>query len=186
MVAGCTSRKPVRWDTQPLRAILFAPGSEPRKLSRVGEFGADGIVLDLEDAVAETEKDQARVTVRAALAGYDATPVVAVRVNGSDTGRLEDDIHAVVTAELNCLMVPKIEDTSLLARVDALLLEDAHARANQRVARLLLRQLSGFPLHASPRVTPRTALTAAPVAAWGTLAVDGRRQCPRRARLRWP
>ncbi|HJV29470.1 MAG TPA: aldolase/citrate lyase family protein, partial [Gaiellaceae bacterium] len=113
----------MRWDTQPLRAILFAPGSEPRKLSRVGDFGADGIVLDLEDAVAESEKDDARVTVRAALAGYDATPVVAVRVNGPETSRLEDDIHAVVTADLDCLMVPKVEDPSLLARVDALLLD---------------------------------------------------------------
>jgi citrate lyase beta subunit len=46
-------------------------------VSRLGEFGADGIVLDLEDAVAETEKDGARIAVRAALAGYDATPVDA-------------------------------------------------------------------------------------------------------------
>ena len=123
MAAGRGSRKPVRWETQPLRAILFAPGSEPRKLSRVGEFGADGIVLDLEDAVAETQKDGARAAVRASLAGYDATPVVAVRVNGSETSRLEDDIHAVVTADLDCLMVPKVEVPSLLAMLDALLLD---------------------------------------------------------------
>jgi citrate lyase subunit beta/citryl-CoA lyase len=113
----------VHWDTQPLRSLLFTPGSEPRKLSRVGDFGADGVVLDLEDAVADSQKDQARVAVREALGGYEATPVVTVRVNGADSNRLEDDVRAVVTADLDALMVPKVEDPTLLAKLDEFLLE---------------------------------------------------------------
>jgi citrate lyase subunit beta/citryl-CoA lyase len=127
MTAGRESREPVRWETQPLRALLFAPGSEPRKLSRVGDYGADGIVLDQEHAVAETEKDDARAAVRASLAGYTGTQVVAVRVNGPETSRLEDDIRAVVTADLDCVMVPKVEEPSLFVALDALLL-DVEAR----------------------------------------------------------
>ena len=116
-------RAQVDWETQPLRCLLFAPGSERRKLDRVGEFGADGVVLDLEDAVAETQKDEARVLVRAALAGFDSTPVVTVRVNGADTNRLEEDVRGVVTADLDCVMVPKVEDAGVLAYVDSLLRE---------------------------------------------------------------
>lgn len=121
MEGGERLRARVDWDTQPLRCLLFAPGSEPRKLRRVGEFGADGLVLDLEDAVAETQKDEAREAVQAAVAGYDSTPVVAIRVNGADSGRLEDDVRGVVTADLDCLMVPKVEDPQLLADLDVLL-----------------------------------------------------------------
>jgi citrate lyase subunit beta/citryl-CoA lyase len=116
-------RPPVEWESQRLRCLLFAPGSEPRKLRRVHEFGADGVVLDLEDAVAEAEKTEARATVRGALAGLRATPVVVVRVNGADTNRFADDVRAVVTPDLDCVMVPKVEDPALLDELDALLAE---------------------------------------------------------------
>src|SRR5215216_4054153 len=82
-------RPPVNWESQRLRCLLFTPGSEPRKLRRADEFGADG--------VAEAEKTEARALVRAALAGLRATPVVVVRVNGADTNRFADDVRAVVT-----------------------------------------------------------------------------------------
>ena len=42
----------VNWAEQPFRTMLFAPGNHPRKVAKVGTFGADAIVLDLEDAVA--------------------------------------------------------------------------------------------------------------------------------------
>ena len=109
------------WDEQPLRALLFAPGNHPRKLVKVGTFGADAIVLDLEDAVADAEKDAARTMVREALGTYDERTVVVVRVNGPDTGRLEDDVRAVVAPGLDCIMVPKVERPEVLPAVDALL-----------------------------------------------------------------
>jgi citrate lyase subunit beta/citryl-CoA lyase len=101
--------------------MLFTPGSEARKLRRVDDFGADGVVLDLEDAVAEAEKTEARAAVRAALAGLRSTPVVAVRVNGADTNRFADDVRAVVTPDLDCVMVPKVEDAAILHELDGLL-----------------------------------------------------------------
>src|SRR5919108_5532385 len=97
------TRAAVVWDERPLRSLLFAPGNHPRKLEKVGSFGSDAIVLDLEDAVADAEKTAARETVRAALATYREPTIVFVRVNGAETGRLEDDTRAVVDAHLDGL-----------------------------------------------------------------------------------
>ena len=104
-----------------LRSLLFTPGDQPRKLAKVSTFGADGFVLDLEDAVAEAAKDGARKTVAAALPTYPPGPMVLVRVNGLQTDRCEDDIHAVVGERLDGIMVPKVEDAAALQHVDALL-----------------------------------------------------------------
>src|SRR5438046_9178387 len=103
------TRAHVDWEERPLRSLLFAPGNHPRKLEKVGGFGADAIVLDLEDAVADAEKEAARGAVRAALPTYTGSAVVFVRVNGPETGRLEDDASAVVCPDLDGLMVPKVE-----------------------------------------------------------------------------
>jgi citrate lyase subunit beta / citryl-CoA lyase len=111
----------VDWDELPLRSLLFTPGNHPRKLARVGTFGSDASVLDLEDAVADAEKESARATVRSALATYDPGALVIVRVNGPDTGRLEADVEAVVCEELGGIMVPKVETPEVLVEVDRLL-----------------------------------------------------------------
>src|SRR5437762_3089613 len=113
------AREPVDWDTQTLRSLLFTPGNHARRLERVGDFGSDVIVLDLEDAVADAEKVAARDSTRAALPTYrDA--VVTVRVNGDQTGLQEADVDAVVCPELDCLMIPKVESPKVLDDLDRL------------------------------------------------------------------
>ena len=114
-------RPPVDWERQALRSLLFAPGNHARRLERVGEFGSDVIVLDLEDAVANAEKIAARVPTRAALSTYTGSVVVTVRVNGESTRLQEGDIEAVLSPDLDCLMVPKVESVETLVRVSALL-----------------------------------------------------------------
>jgi citrate lyase subunit beta/citryl-CoA lyase len=112
-------RPPIAWESQPLRSLLFAPGNHARRLARVGEFGSDAIVLDLEDAVADAEKIAARSSARAAIPTYrDA--VVVVRVNAVRTGLTEGDIDAVVCPELDCLLVPKVEEAETLPALDEL------------------------------------------------------------------
>ena len=111
----------VEWNTQTLRSLLFTPGNHERRLAKVGTFGSDAIVLDLEDAVADADKDDARGSVRQALPSYPDTPVVIVRVNSHETGRMEDDVVAIACAELDCVMVPKVESPETLQRCDALL-----------------------------------------------------------------
>ena len=111
----------IDWNERTLRSLLFAPGNHPRRLERVGDFGADAIVLDLEDAVADAEKTAARATTRAALPTYADDLIVIVRVNGMHTDRTKDDIDAVVCSDLDCIMVPKIEHPDTLGEVDKLI-----------------------------------------------------------------
>jgi len=115
------ARPPIVWEERPLRSLLFAPGNHPRKLEKVGTFDSDAIVLDLEDAVADAEKDAARGMVRAALPTYAGRSIVFVRVNGPDTGRMADDARAVVCPDLDGIMVPKIERPEVLPELDGLL-----------------------------------------------------------------
>jgi len=109
------------WENRPLRSLLFTPGNHPRKLAKVGTFGSDASVLDLEDAVADAEKESARATVRSALEIHrSGGALVIVRVNGPHTGRLEADVAAVVREGLGGIMVPKVETPEALIDVDRL------------------------------------------------------------------
>ena len=58
---------PLDWRDRLLRAILFVPGNDQRKLEKAGSAGADLVVVDLEDAVAEQAKTEARSTARQAV-----------------------------------------------------------------------------------------------------------------------
>lgn len=111
----------IDWNERTLRSLLFTPGNHPRRLEKVGTFGSDAIVLDLEDAVADAEKDAARTMVRDALPTYDESTIVMVRVNSHETGRMEEDAIAVVCQDVDCLVVPKVEKPESLPRMDALL-----------------------------------------------------------------
>jgi citrate lyase subunit beta/citryl-CoA lyase len=104
----------------PLRSLLFAPGNEPRKVSRVTTFGADAIILDLEDAVPDAEKVATRAVVRAAIKDLQG-PLVCVRVNGFPTGLTAGDIEGVVTAGLDAIVLPKAEAPAEVAAADRLL-----------------------------------------------------------------
>jgi citrate lyase subunit beta / citryl-CoA lyase len=89
------------------------------------------IVIDLEDAVADSEKTAARAITRAAVPTY-GDQVVTVRVNGLDTGRLEDDVEAVVCPELAAILVPKIEDLDTLRIADEALARAEPANGMER------------------------------------------------------
>lgn len=136
MPAVTPTATPVDWDAQLLRAVLFAPGNDERKMTKAATAGADLVVFDLEDAVAENEKDHARAVTRRVIAGAGASAATAVRVNGIDSGRLEADIAAVTCAGLDAVVVPKVEDgAALAAAAEALTAaERAHSLAEGSVA----------------------------------------------------
>lgn len=69
------------------RTLLFLPGNNPGNLQSGAVFGADGIILDLEDSVSPAEKDAARLLVASALKSVDYAGVErAVRINTLATG----------------------------------------------------------------------------------------------------
>ncbi len=108
-----------------LRSLLFVPGDSERKFEKARHCGADGLILDLEDAVAPSRKPEARALVARFVA--DKTPRdwgFWVRVNPFDTGMTLDDLAAVVGQGLAGIVLPKAnsaEDVSRLAHyLDAL------------------------------------------------------------------
>lgn len=94
------------------RSMLFIPGNNPGMLQNGGVFGADSVILDLEDAVAPTEKDAARFLIAHALRTVDyGTSEKVIRINPLDTFAAED-IKAVVPCGPDAILVPKVESAA--------------------------------------------------------------------------
>lgn len=99
------------------RTFLFVPGNHPRKVEKVFDAGADNVILDLEDAVAVSEKVAARGAVREALK-RSRTCRAYVRVNALDTGYTFADLEAVIGAGLDGIVLPKVERPADVQMVD--------------------------------------------------------------------
>ncbi len=101
-----------------LRSLLFVPGDSERKFARGRESGADALILDLEDAVAPSQKSAARAHV-AQLIEQEKTGEWAffVRVNALDTGLTLDDMAAVVKPGLDALLIPKADSAADVMRI---------------------------------------------------------------------
>lgn len=101
-----------------LRTLLFAPGNHPRKVEKVFGCKADAVILDLEDAVANSEKVATRTPVLAALQNNysrgDDRSLGYVRVNSMDTDYCFADIHHMVANGVDGIMLPKVESRQQL------------------------------------------------------------------------
>lgn len=97
------------------RSFLYMPGSNPRALEKARSLPADGLILDLEDAVAPEAKDAARAQVAAALrqGGYGGRELL-VRVNGLDTPWGHADLEAAAAMGADGVLVPKVQTAEAL------------------------------------------------------------------------
>ncbi len=97
---------------RPRRSCHAVPGSSERFLAKAASLNADEVFLDLEDAVAESEKARARELVIGALREQDfGRATVVVRVNGTDTPHYYRDLIEVVEQagdRLHAIMLPKV------------------------------------------------------------------------------
>src|SRR5215216_5043761 len=83
----------------PLRTLLFTPGNDRRKSDKAFTLGPSVVMLDLEDAVAASEKVAARAMVcESALAAPADGPLVGVRINSLGTGLTDADLDALAEA----------------------------------------------------------------------------------------
>jgi citrate lyase subunit beta/citryl-CoA lyase len=89
---------------------LFVPGGRADFLAKADTRGADAVLIDLEDSVAEGGLDAARKLVGEWIQGrpWPTDPVVCVRINAIDEGMLHDDLDAVVHPALTAVLVPKV------------------------------------------------------------------------------
>jgi citrate lyase subunit beta/citryl-CoA lyase len=102
------------------RSFLFAPGNHARRVEKALSLDADAVILDLEDAVATSEKPAAREAVAASFV-RPRRGLLYVRVNAVDTAFCYGDLVAVVRPGLDGIILPKVESAAGLATVDWLL-----------------------------------------------------------------
>ncbi len=109
-------------DDRPRRSVLYMPGSNPRALEKGRGLPADGLILDLEDAVAPDAKATARDVVLSALraGGYGRRELV-VRVNALSTSWGQADLVAVARARAQAVLLPKVESADAVRQAEATL-----------------------------------------------------------------
>ena len=109
---------------RPRRSLLYMPGPNARAIEKARTLPADGVILDLEDAVAPEAKEQARQqVVEAVKAGGFGGREVFIRVNGLDTPWHADDLSAAAHAGPDAILVPKVGNVATLERVGQRLLD---------------------------------------------------------------
>jgi len=152
--------------TQPLaaRSLLFVPGDSPRKLAKAGLSAADLVIIDLEDAVAESAKPEARKSVAAHLKTTHRRQPHWVRINPLDTPHALPDLAAVVPARPDGIVLPKA------TRADA-------ERLNNYLS--ALEASAGLPLGGIP------VFVLATETAVGVFDVGNYAGCPRLCALSW-
>ena len=90
--------------------MMFIPGNNPGMIRDANIYGADSIMFDLEDSVAYTEKDAARLLVYNALKTLDfGSKETVVRINDLSSGLGVADLEAVVRAGVQVVRLPKTD-----------------------------------------------------------------------------
>ncbi len=107
---------------RPRRSVLYMPGSNARALDKGRGIPCDGIILDLEDAVAPDAKEQARKNILEAVSqgGYGKRELL-LRVNGLSTPWGQADVAAAAKSGVHGVLVPKVESADMVRQVESVL-----------------------------------------------------------------
>lgn len=109
-----------------LKSWLFTPATKSDRFSRAAEVKADALIIDLEDAVASTAKEEARTAALRYLGETSSNHLpCALRINSPDTRFGLDDLQALLLspAEPDYLILPKCDSSALISLVGNLLRE---------------------------------------------------------------
>jgi len=108
--------------SRPRRSVLYMPGSNARALEKGRTLPADGLILDLEDAVAPDAKEIARTQICDAVkAGGYGMREILIRTNGLNTPWGYDDIVAASTSGADAILLPKVESADTVRQVEAIM-----------------------------------------------------------------
>lgn len=95
------------------RTMMFMNAQNPGLVKDADIYGSDSIILDLEDAVAENQKDAARFSLYQTLKSIDyGDTEVLVRINGLDTPHWQEDIRCAVAGGADGIRIPKCESAN--------------------------------------------------------------------------
>ncbi|MHC5250090.1 aldolase/citrate lyase family protein [Enterococcus sp. LJL90] len=128
------------------RTMMFMNAQKPGLIKDAYIYGSDSIILDLEDAVAENQKDAARFSLYQALKNIDyGTTEVLVRINGLDTPHWQEDIRCVVAGGADGIRIAKCESAADVKLVEEHV-EKAEREFGIEVGRTLLMAALESPL----------------------------------------
>lgn len=103
---------------QPHRSVLFVPAINQRALEKTLTLNADAIIYDLEDSVAPEMKEKAREQLHAHLLAHPAAEFQhIIRINDCASDHLAEDISMALSHEISALLIPKLDDISILHNV---------------------------------------------------------------------
>ncbi|EWY41203.1 (3S)-malyl-CoA thiolesterase [Skermanella stibiiresistens SB22] len=107
---------------RPRRGVLYMPGSNPRAMEKGKTLPADGLILDLEDAVAPDAKAAARGQIGAAIqgGGYGQRELI-VRTNGLNTPWGYEDLVFAANSGADAVLLPKVESADAVRQAEQIL-----------------------------------------------------------------
>ena len=135
---------------RPNRCQLFGPGSNTKLFAKMAASAADVINLDLEDAVAPDDKEQARRNVTQAIGDVDwGKKTLSVRINGLDTPYWYRDVVDLLENcgdRLDQIMIPKVGCAGDIYAVDALVsaIETAKGRTKRIGFEVIIESAAGL------------------------------------------
>lgn len=104
----------------PIRTALFVPGNRPDRVDKAVSSGADVVIIDLEDAVPPSQKEESRPKVREKIAAFRDREIM-VRVNAIGSEFLPGDLDEIIVDGLSCIIVPKVEERADIREIDGYL-----------------------------------------------------------------
>ena len=142
---------------RPRRSVLYMPGSNARALEKARGLACDGVIMDLEDAVAPEMKADARSKIAAALAegGYGGRELV-IRTNGLDTPHGHTDLVFAATAGAHAVLLSKVESADTV-RQAARILEANGAPADLAIWCMIESPMAVLEVRAIASAHPRLA-----------------------------
>lgn len=102
-----------------LRSLLFVPGDRLDRMEKALGYGADALILDLEDSVTSDAKPAARLATANFLRQARGRIPLLVRVNPLDSGFLDEDLAAILDVPPEGLVLPKAEGASSVEALSA-------------------------------------------------------------------
>lgn len=98
-------------------SYLFVPANRPERYVKALESGADAVIVDLEDAVALPQKEEARATLARWLRGNGPQPRLWVRINAADSVWHGDDLLTFSALSMAGIVLPKAEEAKTLSSI---------------------------------------------------------------------
>ena len=120
------------------RSIHFVPGANLKMLSKVPELSADAVILDLEDSVVSSNKEEARKNVASWLASERDKTERFVRINPITMRTGREDLESIVECDLDGIVLPKVTSLDDVKLADSIISAYEKKRGPRSVGRTKL------------------------------------------------